>query len=42
LFNNLGYSRCCDKRDMAKELWIVRYGFESVVGKDHIDWKELD
>jgi hypothetical protein len=37
LFNNLDFSRYCDRRDIAKELWIVRYGFESLVGKDQYD-----
>jgi hypothetical protein len=23
----------CDKRDMTKEMWIVWYGFESLVGR---------
>jgi len=27
---------------MAKELWIVRYGFESLAGEDQLDWRELD
>jgi hypothetical protein len=31
LFNNLDYLRYCDRIDMAKEIWIVRYGFESLV-----------
>jgi hypothetical protein len=26
---------------MAKGLWFVRYGFESLVGKDQYDWWEL-
>jgi hypothetical protein len=42
LFNPLDFSRYCDRRDMAKELWIVRYGFESLVGKDQYGWRELD
>jgi hypothetical protein len=42
LFNNLDFSRYCDRRDMAKELGIMRYGFESLVGKDQYDWRELD
>jgi hypothetical protein len=33
LFNNLDFSRYCDKRDMAIELWIVRYGSESLAGR---------
>jgi hypothetical protein len=33
LFNILGLLRLCDKRDIAKELWIVRYTFESLNGK---------
>jgi hypothetical protein len=33
--------RCYDKKDMAKGSWIVRYGFESLVGKDQYDWREL-
>jgi hypothetical protein len=27
--------------DMAKEIWIVRYGFESLVGKDQHDWERI-
>jgi hypothetical protein len=42
LFNNLGYPRYCDRRDMAIILWIARYEFESLVGKDQNDWRELD
>jgi hypothetical protein len=42
LFNNLDISRYCDRRDMAKELWIAVYGFESFVGKDQSDWRKLD
>jgi hypothetical protein len=38
LFNNLDFSRYCDKRDMAKELWIARNEFESLVGKDQNVW----
>jgi hypothetical protein len=30
IFDLLGF---CDKRDMAKGLWVVRYEFESLVGK---------
>jgi hypothetical protein len=33
LFYILDLLRDCDKRDMAKELWIVTYGFESLSGK---------
>jgi hypothetical protein len=33
LFNNLDYSRYCVRIDMTKEIWIVRYGFESLFGK---------
>jgi hypothetical protein len=36
LFNNLGHSRYCDKRDMAKELWIVRYGFWELEWQDQM------
>jgi hypothetical protein len=25
---------------MAKEIWIVRYGFESLVGRDQYDWRD--
>jgi hypothetical protein len=40
--NILDLLRYCDKRDMAKELGIMKYGFESLVGKDQYDWRELD
>jgi hypothetical protein len=46
LFNNLDFSRYCDGRDMAKGLWIVRYGFKSLVGKKIImigkNWTKQD
>jgi hypothetical protein len=42
LFNNLDFLRYCDKRDMAKESWVVRYEFDSLVGKVQYDWRELD
>jgi hypothetical protein len=32
-FNILDFLRYCDRRDMAKELWIARYEFESLAGK---------
>jgi hypothetical protein len=42
LFHILDFLRYCDRRDMAKELGIMRYGFESLVEKDHNDWREID
>jgi hypothetical protein len=33
LFNILDLLRYYDKRAMAKELWIVRHGFECLVGR---------
>jgi hypothetical protein len=33
LFNILDFSRYCDRKDRAKELWIARYEFESLDGK---------
>jgi hypothetical protein len=32
-FNILDLLRFCDKRDMARGLWLARYGFESLDGK---------
>jgi hypothetical protein len=32
-FNLLDFLRYCNKRDMAKGLWIARYEFESLAGK---------
>jgi hypothetical protein len=32
--------RCYDKKDMAKGIWIVRYGFESLAGEDQCDLRE--
>jgi hypothetical protein len=26
---------------MITEIWIVEYEFESLVGKDHYEWREL-
>jgi hypothetical protein len=40
LFNNLDLLRCYDKKDMAKEIWIVKYGFESLAGEDQYDLRE--
>jgi hypothetical protein len=30
------------RRIWQKEMWIVSYEFESLVGKDQNDWRELD
>jgi hypothetical protein len=36
LFYILDLLRYCDKRDMAKELWIVRYGFGELEWQDQM------
>jgi hypothetical protein len=41
LFNNLDLLICYDKKDMAKDSWFVRYEFESLVGEDRYDLREL-
>jgi hypothetical protein len=40
LFNDLVLLRCYDKKDMVKDIWIGRYGFESLAGKDQYDWRD--
>jgi hypothetical protein len=43
LFNNLDLLRCYDKKDMAKEIWFVRYGFGELSGERSIRFeREMD